>query len=68
MEASVYVLSDVNQTFYEPMIYNNDCLLVGDIVTVSEHVLSGHPDKSWGRIPRHLLKMSLSVIGCWFKE
>ena len=41
MEALVYVLSDVKMSikqFYEVMIYNNDCLLVADIVKVSQHV------------------------------
>ena len=37
MEALVSVLLVVKQ-YYEAMIYNLDCLLVADIVKVSQHV------------------------------
>ena len=47
MEALISVLSDVNQT----VVWSNDCLLVADIVKVSQHMQSGHPDKLFGRIP-----------------
>ena len=52
---------------YAPIIYNNDCLPVADIVKVSHHVQSGHPDKPLGRIPWHLLRMCFNVIGYWLE-
>ena len=36
--------------FCEAVAYNNYCLPVADIVKVSQHVQSGHPDKPLGRI------------------
>ena len=59
MEALVYVLSDVKQ-YYEVMIYNNDCLLVADIVKVSQHVHRL-------AIGYDTLTLAESVIGYWLK-
>ena len=66
MEASVYVLSDVNQT----VLWNDDLQQwsFADIVKVFQHVQSGHPDKPLGRIPQHLLRMRFNVIGYWPKK
>ena len=66
MEALVYVLSDVNET----VLWSDDLQqwLFTDIVKVSQHVQSDHPDKPLGRIPWHLLRMRFNVIGYWLKE
>ena len=53
---------------YEEMIYNNDCWPVDNIVKVSQHVQSDHPDKPLGRIDWHLLRMHFNVIGFWLKK
>ena len=45
MEASVIRC----QSHCAAMIYNNDRLLVGDIVKVSKHVQGDHPDKILGK-------------------